>query len=661
MKEEEYRSAVDILKEYAKAYYNDDKPLVDDKTYDELYNKVKSMEDKHPEWIDPDSPTQKVGDKLETTLPINKHINRMYSLENTFSVEETLKWVKSIMDEYPDDDHHIVVDYKYDGLSMSILYESGKLIRALTRGDGETGEVVTENAINVHNVIKRVGNYGDVIEVRGEVIMTKESFEENNKKLLEKGESTLSNQRNGAAGSLRQKDPNVTKERNLHFIPWDMVYINPDRKLNYSETMESVHGWFGTKDARFVRGRPFLCRDYKELEDFLPKFYHRISSNRGNINFPLDGLVVSFGSHVLREKLGYTNKFPRFARALKFPHVEHMTTLNSVTWQVGRTGIITPVGEIEPVDIDGAKISRCTLHNLSDIYSKDIKLYDTVYIIRSGDVIPKVLGPIVEKRTGKEETILPPLNCPSCGHPVKGPLDGKVFCVNPSCRGRNIAFLTYMSSRECLDIDGLGNKVVEQLFDTGLVSSPEDIFKLTYEDLLTLDGFSDKKASSLIDSISKVKGIELWRFISSLGITYLGKTFSKSISKIFGLDFLNKSKDEYEKIPGVGVVMGLAIYTEINDPIRRDTIIRLMDVIQPVAPENIIGPLTGYRICITGVLPYPRPKIASKIEELGGIVVPSVSRITTHLLAGDNAGSKIEKANYLGIPVVSLENLGIEL
>lgn len=652
---EEYQEKVDKLKDWAEAYYVYDKPIVDDKTYDKLYDEVKKIEKLHPEFIDPSSPTQKVGDKLITSLPINKHTSRMYSLENTFSVEEAMKWINGIIEEFPNDNHTICIDYKYDGLSMSILYENGKLVRALTRGDGEVGEVITENALNVNNVLREFGVPGCSYELRGEVVMLKDSFEDNNRRLIERGESPLSNQRNGASGSLRQKDPNVTKERNLHFIPWGIEFIDPVVDKDFSYDMEFIQDNYRRTDSRLVLGRPFWIDKPSEIEQAIRSIYTRVFASRDKIPLPLDGLVISFVSRDLRKKLGYTSKYPKFARALKFPHMEHMTKLNAITWQVGRTGVITPVGEIDPVNIDGAVITRCTLHNLNDIYSKDIKLYDTVYIIRSGDVIPKVLGPVADKRTGKEETILPPTNCPSCNSPVKGPVDGKVFCMNPCCRDKIVATITYMSSRECLDIDGLGNKVVEQLFDTGLVKHPKDVFTLTYEDLLTLDGFSDKKASNLIESINKVKGIDLWKFISSLGIPLLGKTYSKLIAKTFGLEFLDKSKEEYENLPGIGVVTALAVKTEIEN--RKEEIRSLLETIGPVAKENIKGPLSGYRICITGVFDKPRNAIAKEIESLGGIVVPGVTRVTTHLLAGNNAGSKMEKAEYLGIPILTMDKL----
>lgn len=636
---QDYVELVKDMEKYTYYYYVLNEPLVDDSTFDAYLKQIQNFEKENPSKILPNSPTQKVGGS-STFNPV-KHIKRLYSLDNVFNTEELKDWILKL--GIPSETK-MTYSYKFDGLSLNLLYRDGKLVSALTRGDGVTGEDVTGNAIFVKNVRKEIPYKGE-IEIRGEVIMPNSKFEEINKFRTSLGEKLLSNPRNAASGSLRQKDPSITKERGLVFYPWgigkceEAVYkIN-----NYSlyRILELIYTWMEIEDFNFFEG----------IESKIPTDkIDTIIKSRDSLDIMIDGLVCFVDDIKIQNALGYTIKSPKFGIALKFPAIERETQLIGITWQIGRTGVLTPVAEITPVDIDGVKVSRCTLHNHSEIERLGLKLGDHIRIIRSGDVIPKILSFNIEKRNGSESDIVVPKNCPCCSFPLfkHGVL---LKCTNPICKERVINSLIHFTSRECMDMKGLGESTIEILVKTNKVKTIPDFFKLTEEDFMSLEGFSEKKTRIALDSIKSTFECDLWRLIHGLGIDLIGKSASKKIEENFGLEFINKETSDFEKIEGFGQEASRSLYNFI---ISNKTMIEsLLEIIKPKIKPKVEGRLNGRIICITGNFNKPRNDLIKEIESLGGTYTNSVSKTTTDLLVGDNAGSKLDKAKNLGIKISS--------
>lgn len=641
---EDYVDLVKRMEKYSHHYYNLNESLVDDATFDAYLKQIQEFERNNPNKILPNSPTQKVGSS--STFNSVKHIKRLFSLDNVFNVEELQEWISKL--DLKDQDK-LTFSYKFDGLSLNLLYREGKLVSALTRGDGVTGEDVTQNALFVQNVKKEIPYQGE-IEIRGEVIMPNKKFEEINRFRTSMGEKLLSNPRNAASGSLRQKDPLITKDRGLIFYPWGVGKTNDDilKINNYSlyNVISLLYAWLEIEDFNFFR-EVYNRIPKKEIEDIIKK--------RDQLDIMIDGLVCFVDDLKKQEEFGYTIKSPKFGIALKFPAIERETELLDVTWQIGRTGVLTPVAEIQPVDIDGVRVTRCTLHNYSEIERLGLKLGDSIRIIRSGDVIPKILSFNPDKRSGNEKDIEIPKNCPSCNMPLfkHGVL---LKCINPICKERVINSLKHFTSRDCMDMKGLGESTIELLVRSNKVKSIPDFFTLQEEDFLTLEGFSNKKTNLALESIKGTVGCELWRLIHGLGIDLIGKSASKKIEEVLGLDFINKELRDFEEIEGFGEEASKSLYNFI---VTNKTMIEsLIEILKPKTKEIVKGRLNGRTFCITGNFNKPRHEIAKDIESLGGVVTNSVSKQVTDLLVGDSPGSKVEKAKKLGINILnSLEEI----
>ncbi|WP_456402634.1 NAD-dependent DNA ligase LigA [Hydrogenimonas sp.] len=644
MTDAEYKKAVETLKKWAYAYYVEDAPMVADEVYDRLYREVEAYEKAHPDRVDPTSPTQRVGAPLKEGFKKARHLSRMWSMEDVFDEREFEEWMERIAKNFPDERYY--VEPKFDGASLNLIYENGLLKQAITRGDGVEGEDVTNNARTIHSIRLEI-DHKELIEIRGEVLMTKQEFERINAERAERGEPLFANPRNAAAGSLRQLDPRITARRNLIFQPWGVgVHTLPYEYL--SEIMAYVYD-LGFRKPPIRR----VCKTVEEIE----AIYEELRSMRDSLDVMLDGMVVKVDRIAAQKALGYTVKAPRWMVAYKFPAVEKQTRIKDVVLQVGRTGVVTPVAVLEPVEVEGVIVERATLNNFDYIEKMDVRIGDMVTLIRSGDVIPKIVMVLKQYRTGKERKIERPTHCPVCGSELLD--EGKLIkCQNLNCPARVVNSIIYFASKQCLNIEGLGEKIVEQLYEAGLVKELEDIYHLKMEDLLKLEGFKEKRAQNLLDAIERSKGAECWRFINGLGIEHIGEVASKKICETFGLDFMDLDREALLSIEGFGEEMAESFLEFMR--VNREKVGRLLAIIRPHAPEKeevVESPFTGKRVVLTGTMKKPRGEIKAMLEHLGAKVTGSVSKATDYVIYGEDPGSKYEKAKKLGVALMSEEKM----
>ncbi|GAB6044969.1 NAD-dependent DNA ligase LigA [Caminibacter profundus] len=661
---EEYKKAVELLKKWAYYYYVLDNPLVTDEEYDKLYKEVEEYETQNPDKIDPSSPTRRVGDVVLEGFKKLKHLTRMWSMEDVFDESDFKEWVNRVI-KLNKNNFSFYIEPKFDGASLNLIYKDGKLIKAGTRGDGEIGEDVTLNARTIKTIPLEI-EYKGLIEIRGEVVIKKEDFDKLNEERVKKGEPTFANPRNAAAGSLRQFDPKITASRPLLFYPWGVGY--PIEVLNnneYTTQYEKDKLEFIKKFKTYKNLMDFVYslgfkeppkREECKTVDCVLKKYNEFIEIRDNLPVMLDGMVVKVNELELLEELGYTTKYPRWMVAYKFPAIEKETTLKDIIVQVGRTGVLTPVAVLEPVEIGGVVVERATLHNFDEIERLDIRIGDKVIIIRSGDVIPKITKVLYHKRKGNEKKISRPKNCPVCGAEVLD--EGAIIkCQNLSCPARVVNTIVYAASRNSLDIEGLGESVARTLYENGLVKDITDLFNLKVEDLETLPLFARKKAENLVNAIKKVKGIECFRFVNALGIEHIGEVASKKICDTFGIDFYKYDPEEFYKIEGFGpeMVKSIAEYVRVN----KEKLKKLIELIQPKNPEKkeIQSPFTGKTVVLTGTMSKPRSEIKKILENLGAKVTNSVSKKTDFVIVGEDPGSKYEKAKKLGVIILKEEEM----
>ncbi|RAX56671.1 DNA ligase (NAD(+)) LigA [Helicobacter monodelphidis] len=638
---DEYNQNVQKIKDYARAYYTEDSPLVSDEEYDYLYQMIVQFEKENPEKIHPDSPTQSVGGEVLEEFNKQPHKERMWSLEDVFNIEELQLWIKRIKKQVANP--HFLCDAKFDGVSLNLFYSKGQLVFAATRGDGLVGEDVTHNAKTISNIPKTIPFLGE-IEIRGEVVILKDDFEVLNQKRLEQNLAPFANPRNAAAGSLRQLDANITAKRSLSFIAWGVGYTQLESEF-LSKKLEMLVDWgFKAPENRQV------CMDLNEIETF----YQLVLKKRDFYPMMLDGIVIKIDESSYQKELGYTIKSPRFAVAYKFPAIEKTTRLLSIDLQVGRSGVITPVANIEPVHIEGATVARATLYNFDEVARLGLRIGDLISVIRSGDVIPKVVRVYEHRRDGSEREILSPTHCPEC----KSELlieKALIKCQNIRCPSRIQNALIHFVSKKAMNIDGLGKEIIRQLFRENLITDFKDIFELTKEKLLLLEGFKEKKAMNIIDSIMACKGSELWRFIHALGIEHIGEAAAKILAKEFGLEFYKADKESLMSIDGFGEEMANSLLEFCR--VNTQEIQTLLHIVQPSALQKRLDSsrlvLNGKIFVITGTLSKERNVFVEKIEVLGGKVSNTVSKKTNFLLLGENGGSKLEKAQKLGIQILS--------
>ncbi|MBL6973154.1 MAG: NAD-dependent DNA ligase LigA, partial [Sulfurimonas sp.] len=536
-----YIEAIEQLNLYSHHYYVLDDPLTTDEVYDKLYHEVLAYEEKNPDKILKNSPTQRVGDIVSEGFTKAKHLSRMWSLEDIFDSQGLEKWLTKTYKL--DSNITFYCEPKFDGASLNLVYENGELSQGITRGDGTVGELITQNVKTIRSIPLSI-KHKERIEIRGEVVIFKDEFEKINEKRLSMGEAVFANPRNAAAGSLRQLDSSITASRNLVFLP----YGTGENTLRYkflSEVMDFIYSLGFRKPPERA-----VCKDFDEIESIYKQMVH----DRDSYSMMLDGMVVKVNEIASQIDMGYTVKVPRFSVAYKFPAVEKITTVKEIVLQVGRTGAVTPVAIVQPTDIDGVVVERATLHNFDEIERKDIRINDKVIILRSGDVIPKIIKVLSHERTGGEVEVLRPTSCPVCEGEL---LDEGVLlkCQNLACEARVVNSIIYFASKPCLNIDGLGIKIVEALFTSGLVKNVTDLFDLTLDKLLKLEGFKEKKSQNLLDALQNAKGCEYWRFINSLGIEHIGEVASKTLSDNFGFAFIDATKEQIIECDGIGEEM----------------------------------------------------------------------------------------------------------
>ncbi len=645
MNYETYKNGVEKLNTYAYHYYVLDNPITTDEVYDMLYHEVLEYEQENPSSILENSPTQRVGDMVLEGFSKANHKSRMWSLEDVFNADDLSKWLTRVYKF--DEDVSFYCEPKYDGASLNLIYENGRLAQAITRGDGVEGEDITQNAKTIKSIPLTI-DYKESIEIRGEVVIFKSEFERINSDRLRNGENLFANPRNAAAGSLRQLDSSITASRNLVFLPYGIGENSLDI-LHLSQRMEFIYS-LGFK----IPPHRGVCEGFEAIE----AIYEEMKESRDGYEMMLDGMVVKVDQIDSQENMGYTVKYPRWAVAYKFPAVEKITTLKDIILQVGRSGVITPVAIVEPTNIDGVVVERATLHNFDEIQRKDIRINDQVIILRSGDVIPKIIKVLTHERKGSEKELKRPTECPVCGSELldEGAL---IKCQNLTCKARVVNSIIYFASKQCLNIDGLGEKIVKALFEAGVVASVEDIFSLTLEKLLALEGFKEKKSQNLLDSIENIKGCDCWRFINALGIEHIGEVASKSLCSVFGLSFVDASKEQLIAIDGIGEEMAEAVLEFVR--VNREHIVRLQNVLNPKIPspkaEVKENPFKGKSVVLTGSMSRPRDEIKKMLETLGAKLVGSVSKKTDMVIYGEDAGSKYDKAIELGVKTLTEDEM----
>ena len=644
MTKQEYIKKVNQLKKWAYAYYVEDNPIATDEEYDRLYHEVLEYEKNNPKDIVEDSPTKRVGGVVRDEFKKAKHIKRMWSMEDVFTHEELKEWVDRVIKNVGEVE--FFCEPKFDGASMNLLYENGKLTKAITRGDGVVGEEVTDNVKTIRSVPLSI-DYKELIEIRGEVVIPKDDFELINQERLKNGETPFANPRNASAGSLRQLDSSITAKRRLVFYPWGLGENNLNHK-KLSQKMDFIYS-LGFLKPPYSKE----CHNIDEIEEF----YQFIISKREEIPVMMDGLVVKVDDIDKEEQLGYTVKYPKRMCAYKFPAVEKVTKVNDITLQVGRTGVITPVAEVEPIEIEGAIISRATLHNFDEIERKGLMIGDSVIIIRSGDVIPKITKVLIDRRDGDEVAISRPKECPTCGSELldEGTL---IKCQNMDCPDRVINSIIHFAKKECMNIEGLGSKIVELLVKEEKIRDILGLYALKAKDLEGLEGFKEKRINNLLEAISKSRGRELYRVINAMGIEHIGVVASRAIALEFGLKCVDVSEEELEAIDGIGEEMAKSFVEFMR--VNREFVLKLFDIIEPKVEKKIEAkenPFKDKTVVLTGTMSESRSHIKELLEKKGAKVSSSVSKKTDYLIYGENAGSKYDKALKLGVKTLSEEEM----
>ncbi len=630
-------------------YYVLDDPEVSDAEYDSLMKELEALEREYPDLITPDSPTQRVGGAVLSGFQVVTHAIPLLSLANAYSQEELDSFdrrVRELLSSPP----RYTAELKIDGLAISLLYRDGVFIRGATRGDGQTGEDITNNLRTIRSIPLKLREplAGD-LEVRGECYMDKRAFEQLNKAQEEKGEKLFANPRNAAAGSLRQLDPKVTSERQLNVFLYGLGYSDALPPDSHYETLQ----WLSSLGFR-TNPETQVFDSIDGVKEFI-QYWHE---KRESLPYDIDGIVVKVDSRVQQELLGTTAKSPRWAVAYKFPAMQKTTKVEDIIVQVGRTGAVTPLAILEPVFIAGSTVSRASLHNEDYVKEKDIRIGDTVVIQKAGDIIPEVVRSVPELRDGSERVFQMPQSCPACGTRLVREAGEAVWrCDNSQCPAKLVEGLVYFASRDALDIEGMGPAVVQQLVDAGLVKNPADIFKLTKEQLLGLDRFGERSAAKLVASIEEAKGRGLARLLTALGILHVGTQTAASLAAYFGSmeKLVTATEDQLAQVPDIGPVVASSISAFFQNPKNIQLIEELKKLgVKMDEPKQSRGEaFSGKTFVVTGTLSqFSRKEAKDAIESLGGKTTESVSKNIDYLVVGEKPGSKLDKARELGISIL---------
>lgn len=635
-------------------YYVLAKPEISDFAFDQLMAELKALEAAHPELITPDSPTQRVGGAVVDELPQVRHETPMLSLDNSYNEGELAEWYGRVVRALGRRPDHLVAELKIDGVSLSLIYENGVLVRAVTRGNGEVGEEVTANARTIPTIPLRLPGEAPLVEVRGEVYMPRSVFLELNRKRREEGEEAFANPRNATAGSIRLLDSRECARRSLRFFAYQIPRMQ-GRKLSYhSQALELLAQWGFATNPGWRR-----CEDLECVHAFVEEW----GAKRKSLPFDIDGVVVKVDNLAEQEALGTTSKFPRWAVAYKYPPEGERTRVTNIVVQVGRTGTLTPVAELEPVRLAGTTVTRATLHNADEVARLDVRVGDTVWVEKGGDVIPKVVAVDVSARPPEAVPFSMPDRCPVCGTPVVRE-EGEVAirCPNFSCPAVQKARLLHFCSRAGMDIQGLGEQRVEQLLQAGMLSDPASLWDVDWEKLAALPGWGAKSAENLRKQLEEARRRPLWRVLVALGIRHVGERAAKLLASRFGsLSALARARqEELEAVEGIGPTIAASVVRFFASRQGAELVRRLQERgVDPreTPPAPAPAPLSGLSFVITGTLSRPREQVAALLEAAGAQVSDSVSRKTNYLIVGENPGSKLAKAKTLGIPTLNEEQL----
>ena len=635
------------------AYYVQDQPLLPDIEYDKLFRELLEIEAQHPDWVQLDSPSQRVGGNASALFTEVKHYTPMLSLNNALTQDEAQAFDKRCAEGLERDCVEYAVELKFDGLAISLWYEEGVLKKAATRGDGYTGEDVTANVLTIKSIPLRLNTPRppQFIEVRGEVFMSHYAFKQLNQQAIARGDKTFANPRNAAAGSLRQLDPLVTATRPLSFFSYGVGavqgWVVPK---SHAELMETYMSW----------GLP-VC-EYRQVVrgfDGLLAFYDQIGKIRDQLPYDIDGVVYKVNSRTEQDELGFVSRAPRFAVAHKFPAQEALTRLLGIDVQVGRTGAITPVARLEPVVVGGVTVTNATLHNEDEIRRKDVRIGDIVIVRRAGDVIPEVVSVVKEQRSSELTAFVMPSQCPICGSHIERPVDEAIArCTGGLfCQAQRKQALLHFAQRKAMDIEGLGDKLVDQLVDQQIIKTPADLYRLGFMSLVQLERMGEKSAQNLLASIEKSKKTTLARFIFALGIRHVGETTGKDLAQHFqSIDALiTASYEQLLEVKDVGPTVAQSIIEFMAESHNREVIEALIasGIECQVDKKQIVDAVAGKTFVLTGTLPtLSREQAKDMLEKAGAKVAGSVSAKTDYVVAGADAGGKLEKAQQLGVAVI---------
>ena len=644
MTNNEYDLNIEKLISWAKAYYVYDNPIATDEEYDKLSRLCLAYEQENPQLSHANSPNKRVGGFVLEGFEKASHLSPMWSQEDVFNTKELEDWIKRA--EKVNTDLEFYCEPKFDGASLNLIYENGLLKQAITRGDGSVGEDVTNNVRTIHSIPLQIEEKS-LLEIRGEIVIKKADFEKINEQRAKNNEQLFANPRNAAAGSLRQLDPNITAKRKLFFNVWGVG----ENSLDFTKISDMMEYIYSLGFAH-----PPMTTVTKSVEG-IEELYHKIIESRNSIEMMLDGMVVKINDIETQAELGFTVKFPRFSCAYKFPAVEKTTKVLNILQQVGRTGVVTPVAVVEPTLIEGSTVEKASLHNYDEIARLDLRINDEVIIIKSGDIIPKITKVFTDRRDGSQIEIQRPTTCPECSSELldEGTL---IKCQNLDCPSIVINSIIYFASKNCLNIDGLGNKIVEILVKEKKIYDILDLYSLKYEDLENLEGFKEKKINNLLNAIEKSKNSPLNRVINGLGIEHIGEVASKQICLEFGLNVINIDYDSLVALDGIGEQMANSFCKFMK--INKEIVEKLIAIINPTVEEKVEveeNIFKGKTMVLTGTMSVSRGDIKNKLEALGAKISSSVSKKTDYVVYGEDAGSKYDKAIELKVTVLTEDEM----
>ena len=644
MTNNEYDLNIEKLISWAKAYYVYDNPIATDEEYDKLSRLCLAYEQENPQLSHANSPNKRIGGFVLEGFEKASHLSPMWSQEDVFNTKELEDWIKRA--EKVNTDLEFYCEPKFDGASLNLIYENGLLKQAITRGDGSVGEDVTNNARTIHSIPLQIKEKS-LLEIRGEIVIKKADFEKINEQRAKNNEQLFANPRNAAAGSLRQLDPNITAKRKLFFNVWGVG----ENSLDFTKISDMMEYIYSLGFAH-----PPMTTVTKSVEG-IEELYHKIIESRNSIEMMLDGMVIKINDIETQAELGFTVKFPRFSCAYKFPAVEKTTKVLNILQQVGRTGVVTPVAVVEPTLIEGSTVEKASLHNYDEIARLDLRINDEVIIIKSGDIIPKITKVFTDRRDGSQIEIQRPTTCPECSSELldEGTL---IKCQNLDCPSIVINSIIYFASKNCLNIDGLGNKIVEILVKEKKIYDILDLYSLKYEDLENLEGFKEKKINNLLNAIEKSKNSPLNRVINGLGIEHIGEVASKQICLEFGLNVINIDYDSLVALDGIGEQMANSFCKFMK--VNKEIVEKLIAIINPTVEEKVEveeNIFKGKTMVLTGTMSVSRGDIKNKLEALGAKISSSVSKKTDYVVYGEDAGSKYDKAIELKVAVLTEDEM----